>query len=183
MTFFVSSCVHEINFASPINASFITVRMLYVYVFRFDDYYVNRVKQLIYTFPENATTSTGALFWSAPKRFPKPLEFNSSDHSCISFIISAAILRAETYDIDIPSWASNSKKIADIIDKIELPQFRPKQGVKIVTDEKATSLTASSSDDSTVIEQLIKVLDDGACSLPLGFRMNPIQFEKVCLVF
>ena len=141
---------------------------------------MNRVKQLIYTFPENTITSTGVLFWSAPKRFPKPLEFTFEDPSCSSFLTAAAFLRAQTYGIAIPNWASNSKKLAEVADKLELPQFQPKQGVKIVTDEKATNLNASSSDDSTVIEQLIKVLDDGTCSLPLGFRMNPIQFEKVC---
>lgn len=140
---------------------------------------MNRMKQLIYTFPKDATTSTGALFWSAPKRFPKPLEFNSKDASCISFVISAAILRAETYGIDIPDWASKTDKVADVIDQIKLPQFQPKQGVKIVTDEKATTLNASSSDDSMVIEQLIKALDAGVHNLAPGFRMNPVQFEKV----
>ena len=29
------------------------------------------MKQLIFTFPEDAATSTGAPFWSAPKRFPR----------------------------------------------------------------------------------------------------------------
>ncbi|KAG6631175.1 hypothetical protein CIPAW_13G072700 [Carya illinoinensis] len=30
---------------------------------KFEDYFANRVKQLIYTFPEDAATSTGAPFW------------------------------------------------------------------------------------------------------------------------
>lgn len=29
----------------------------------------DRIAQLVYTFPEDAVTSTGSLFWSAPKRY------------------------------------------------------------------------------------------------------------------
>eukprot|EP00249_Psilotum_nudum_P024481 c29197_g1_i1 orf=472-3648(+) len=145
---------------------------------RFEDYFANRVKQLTFTFPEDATTSTGALFWSAPKRFPRPLEFTSSDPTYISFITAASILRAQSYGISVPDWAFNSRKLAEVTDKIKLPEFQPKQGVKIVTDEKATTLNTPSLDDCTVIDQLIRKLNEGVAHLPTGFRMNPIQFEK-----
>ncbi|KAH7447696.1 hypothetical protein KP509_01G117400 [Ceratopteris richardii] len=145
---------------------------------RFEDYFSNRVRQLIYSFPEDSRTSTGALFWSAPKRFPRPLDFTSQDPSFISFIASAAILRAETYNINIPDWATNPRRLAEVLDRIELPPFQPRQGVKIVTDEKATNLTTPASDESTIIDQLIKSLDNEICNLPPGFQMNPIHFEK-----
>src|SRR5574340_382304 len=45
---------------------------------KFEDYFANRVKQLIYTFPEDAEPSNGAPFWSAPKRFPHPLQFSTA---------------------------------------------------------------------------------------------------------
>ncbi|KAJ6822887.1 ubiquitin-activating enzyme E1 2-like [Iris pallida] len=41
---------------------------------KFEDYFSNRVKQLTFTFPEDSATSTGAPFWSAPKRFPQATE-------------------------------------------------------------------------------------------------------------
>lgn len=41
----------------------------------------DRIAQLVYTFPEDSVTSTGAPFWSAPKRFPHPLIFDASDSS------------------------------------------------------------------------------------------------------
>eukprot|EP00250_Pteridium_aquilinum_P004385 c14598_g1_i1 orf=229-3372(-) len=145
---------------------------------KFEDYFSNRVKQLTYTFPEDATTSTGALFWSAPKRFPKALNFTTQDPSHLSFLASAAILRAETYGITIPDWAKDANKLAEAADKINLPPFQPKQGVKIVTDEKATSLSTPASDDSAVIDELIQMLDENVANLNPGFRMNPIQFEK-----
>ncbi len=50
------------------------------------DYFHNRVAQLIFTFPEDALTSTGMPFWSAPKRCPKPLNFDAHDPSHASFV-------------------------------------------------------------------------------------------------
>ncbi|KAI0519287.1 hypothetical protein KFK09_006729 [Dendrobium nobile] len=68
---------------------------------RFEDYFANRVKQLTFTFPEDALTSSGSPFWSAPKRFPRPLQFSTSDPSHVDFIVSSSILRAETFGIPI----------------------------------------------------------------------------------
>ncbi|XP_072993883.1 ubiquitin-activating enzyme E1 2-like isoform X1 [Typha latifolia] len=145
---------------------------------RFEDYFSNRVKQLTFTFPEDSATNTGAPFWSAPKRFPRPLQFMSSDPSHLQFVMAASILRAETFGIPIPDWAKNPKKLADAVDHVLVPDFQPKQGVKIVTDEKATNLSSASIDDSAVINDLIEKLEECAKKLPPGFRMNPIQFEK-----
>ncbi|CAL9201002.1 ubiquitin-activating enzyme E1 2-like isoform X1 [Musa acuminata AAA Group] len=145
---------------------------------RFEDYFSNRVKQLTFTFPEDAATSTGAPFWSAPKRFPQPLQFSSSDPSHLQFVMAASLLRAETFGIPVPEWAKNSKKLADAVDKVLVPDFQPRAGVKIVTDENATSLSVDSIDDAAVINDLIPKLEECAKRLPPGFRMNPIQFEK-----
>ncbi|KAG9453604.1 hypothetical protein H6P81_006508 [Aristolochia fimbriata] len=145
---------------------------------KFEDYFANRVKQLTFTFPEDAATSTGAPFWSAPKRFPRPLQFSSSDLGHLHFIMAASILRAETFGIPIPEWAKNPQKLANAVDKVLVPDFQPKTGVKIVTDEKATSLSAASVDDAAAIDSLVKKLEDCAKSLAPGFRMKPIQFEK-----
>lgn len=45
-----------------------------------------RIGQLVFTFPEDATTSTGAPFWSAPKRFPSVLQFDAADPTHASFV-------------------------------------------------------------------------------------------------
>jgi ubiquitin-activating enzyme E1 len=145
---------------------------------KFEDYFSNRVKQLTFTFPEDAATSTGAPFWSAPKRFPRPLQFSVSDPSHIHFIMSASILRAESFGIAIPDWAKNTSKLADAVSEVAVPQFEPKKGVSIVTDEKATSLSSASVDDVSVIDDLLAKLEECAKRLPPGFQMKPIQFEK-----
>ena len=137
------------------------------------------MKQLTFTFPEDASTSTGTPFWSAPKRFPRPLQFSATDSSHIQLIMSASILRAESFGIAIPDWAKNTSKLADAVNKVAVPEFEPKKGVNIVTDEKATNLSSTSVDDVAVIDDLLSKLEECAKNLPPGFQMKPIQFEKV----
>ncbi|XP_057808186.1 ubiquitin-activating enzyme E1 1-like isoform X2 [Salvia miltiorrhiza] len=145
---------------------------------KFEDYFVNRVKQLTYTFPEDALTSSGAPFWSAPKRFPRPVHFSNEDSSHINFVLAAAILRAETFAIPVPDWVKSPAKLADAVDKVIVPDFMPRRDAKIVTDEKATSLSTASMDDAVVIDELVMRLESCKQKLPVGYKMNPIQFEK-----
>lgn len=70
-----------------------------------------RIAQLTYTFPEDATTSTGSLFWSAPKRFPQPLTFDPADPSHVAFAQAGAILKAQVHNIEVPSWAADFSKV------------------------------------------------------------------------
>ncbi|KAG0458597.1 hypothetical protein HPP92_023754 [Vanilla planifolia] len=49
---------------------------------RFEDYFSNRVKQLTYTFPEDAVTSSGSPFWSAQTVSPTIAVFNWRHKSC-----------------------------------------------------------------------------------------------------
>ncbi|KAJ7299330.1 hypothetical protein O6H91_Y249200 [Diphasiastrum complanatum] len=146
---------------------------------RFEDYFSNRIKQLIFTFPEDATTSSGVPFWSAPKRFPRPLEFNSADPAHLSFVAAASILRAQLYGIKIPNWANDLKCLAPMVDKVKLSEFLPQEGVSISTDGKDAGTSTSTFDDSIAIEELITSLDEGIKSFPPGYRLNPIHFEKV----
>ncbi|KAK9715988.1 hypothetical protein RND81_06G204100 [Saponaria officinalis] len=145
---------------------------------RFEDYFSNRVKQLTFTFPEDAVTSSGTPFWSAPKRFPRPLQFSSDDQSHVLFLTAASILRAETFGIPIPDWVKSPQNMVDAANRVIVPDFEPKKDVKIVTDEKETSLSNASIDDSAVIDQLIARLENCRKHLSPGYKMNPVQFEK-----
>jgi ubiquitin-activating enzyme E1 len=145
---------------------------------RFEDYFANRVKQLCYTFPEDAATSTGAPFWSAPKRFPRPLQFSSTDLSHINFVMAASILRAETFGIPTPEWAKTRAGLAEAVERVIVPDFEPKKDATIVTDEKATTLSTASVDDAAVIDELNAKLVRCRMSLQPEFRMKAIQFEK-----
>lgn len=52
---------------------------------QFEEKYNNAIRQLLFSLPADAVTSTGQPFWSGPKRAPVPLTFDSSDvcyHCC-----------------------------------------------------------------------------------------------------
>lgn len=147
---------------------------------KFQQQFHDRIAQLIFTFPEDAKTSTGALFWSAPKRFPTPLEFNPEDPSHASFIQAASILKANIYDIQIPEYAKDASKLAEMAAAVPVEPFAPKEGVKIETDPKADSSAnpANGASDDLVLEKLALKLEEGAKHLPADFRLQPIAFEK-----
>nr|GEX18225.1 hypothetical protein [Tanacetum cinerariifolium] len=63
--------------------------------------------------------------------------------------------------------------------RVIVPDFQPKQGVKIDTDENVTKLSSTSIDYSAVIDELIKKLESHRKILSSGYVMKPIQFEKV----
>ncbi len=74
----------------------------------------DRIAQLVYTFPEDAPTSTGALFWSAPKRFPRALDWSAADPSHVAFVQAAALLRAEVCGVTPPAWARDPAKVLPV---------------------------------------------------------------------
>ena len=73
--------------------------------------FYDRIAQLTFTFPEDAVTSTGTLFWSAPKRFPRAVDFDAADPTHASYAQAASILRAEVYGIPLPPWAHSAEKV------------------------------------------------------------------------
>ena len=101
----------------------------------------------------------------------------------MSLILATSILRDNTYGIPIPNWASNSnsKRLADVVEKVHIPVFKPKEGLKIVTDEKDKTVNPYTlyDDNIELIDKLITTLESGVKNLPSSFRMHPIQFEKV----
>lgn len=146
---------------------------------KFQQQFHDRIKQLTYTFPEDARTSTGALFWSAPKRFPTAIEFDTTDPSHAAFIQAAAILKAQVYQLEIPEWARDPQviilKAADVV----VADFVPKENVRIETDPKADGKeSADIAGEQTEVEVLLEELKSAVKKLPQEYRLTPIAFEK-----
>jgi len=79
----------------------------------------------------------------------------------------------------IPDWVKNPCKLAEAVARMMVPKFQPKKDVHIETDEKATNLSTASIDDAAVINELLVKVEQCCANLQPGFRMKPIQFEKV----
>ena len=145
----------------------------------------DRVAQLAHTFPEDATTSTGARFWSPPKRFPRPLDFDQADPAQASLIQAAAILKARVYGVEVPAAAldpnpAGAAAVAAQAAAVPVPAFVPKEGLKIETDPKAEGGGGGGGGggDGEDLDALLARLDAAAAALPPTFSLAPQPFEK-----
>lgn len=149
---------------------------------KFEELFNNQIKQLLHNFPEDQTTSTGSKFWSGSKRCPNPLDFDI-DHVCgdakmanhLDFIVAAANLRASVYGI---KGRTDKKYVSKVLGNVIVPDFAPKDGVKIASNDAAAKESNEFADGNLDDE-----CDQIFASLPKpsklpGFRLAPIDFDK-----
>eukprot|EP01027_Heterolobosea_sp_BB2_P001334 GEZU01002038.1.p1 GENE.GEZU01002038.1~~GEZU01002038.1.p1 ORF type:complete len:1006 (+),score=425.20 GEZU01002038.1:121-3138(+) len=142
---------------------------------KFEDFYNHKIRQLLSMFPLDAKTSTGAPFWSGPKRPPRPLEFDPNDPLHMGYIIAAANLRAFNYNI--PGRA-DPEYFKPILASVMVPEFTFNAKIKINVDEKAAEEQPTfSEDDEGVVNRLLGELEKRRDEFK-DFRMTPIELEK-----
>jgi len=136
----------------------------------------NSIAQLLHNFPADQVTSTGNLFWSGPKRCPKPLTFDAEEALHFDFVEAAANLRAENYGI---KGTKDRDEIKSILKQVNVPVFQPKSGVKIaVTDAEAQAQSDNSMSDETIVQDILGQLPESAALKNAGVRITPTEFEK-----
>ncbi|XP_037956761.1 ubiquitin-like modifier-activating enzyme 1 isoform X2 [Teleopsis dalmanni] len=142
----------------------------------FEEQYVNQIKQLLFNFPPNQVTSSGQPFWSGPKRCPEPLEFDVNDPLHLDYVHAGANLRAEVYGIP---QVRDRQIVAELTLKIKVPEFKPRSGVKIETNENAAAAAANSYDNAEVDQDRVnKILTELQGLSKSNFKIQPIDFEK-----
>jgi ubiquitin-activating enzyme E1 len=100
---------------------------------QFEKQYNNAIQQLLYNFPKDSKSSSGALFWSGPKRAPDPLKFDIKNEFHRTFIVAGANLHAFNYGINTKGLDLNS--IEKVLDNMIIPDFSPNSAVKIQADD------------------------------------------------
>jgi len=136
----------------------------------------NQIAQLLHNFPPDQVTSSGNLFWSGPKRCPKPLVFDVENQLHYDFVEAAANLRAENYGI---KGTKDKEEIKSILKKVHVPEFQAKSGVKIaVTDAEAQAQSDASVSDASIIDDILKELPESSALKSNGVRITPLEFEK-----
>ena len=146
---------------------------------QFESEYNNSIQQLLYNFPKDSTTNSGAPFWSGPKRAPDPLRFDTSNKTHMGFVIAAAHLHAFNYGLET-SNAISEKHCAEVMHNMVIPDFKPSSSVKIQANDSDPDPNAqperSNFDDSGTMRKIISEIPP-AKSLA-GFKLEPIEFEK-----
>lgn len=95
---------------------------------KFQKYFVNDIRQLMYTYPLDAKTKEGRPFWSLPKRPPTEIQFDPTNLLHASFVMACACLRANVFNIPVPKDPrkdATKLKIAEEAAKIKVPDFQP----------------------------------------------------------
>lgn len=100
---------------------------------KFQKYFHNDIKQLLYVYPLDHTDKDGNPFWRLPKRPPTHQDYNPEDELHGQFVIAFAVLRAKIFGIPIPKDLKSEDMINEISTlgaAFQLPEFVP-------SDEKA----------------------------------------------
>jgi ubiquitin-activating enzyme E1 len=140
----------------------------------FEKQYNNAIQQLLFNFPKDAKTATGADFWSGPKRAPTPLTFDSNNPTHMLFVVAGANLHAFNYGLKNEDLSTESYK--KIIDGMIIPEFTPSSSVKIQADDSEPDPNAGANSDENELQNLIKSLPGPKSQA--GIKLNPVEFEK-----
>lgn len=143
---------------------------------QFEQQYNNAIQQLLYNFPKDAKTSSGADFWSGPKRAPTPLKFDYHNPTHMGFVKAGANLHAFNYGIN----GSNARAqlYIQVMENMMIREFKPDSNVKIQADDKEPDPNAAQSGlaaDEEELNQVIRSLPNPKTTL---LRLKPVEFEK-----
>ena len=163
---------------------------------KFQKYFVNDIRQLLYTYPIDAKTKEGNPFWSLPKRPPTEIAFDPKNPLHAHFVSACACLRANVFNIPIPKDSRTNEgrlKIAEEAAKVEVVDFKPsaekakeiasqvdKEVKKGEEEEKEADINAQDDDE---VKNLMKDLKKFAEQLPKSKEGKilccvPEEFEK-----
>jgi ubiquitin-activating enzyme E1 len=149
---------------------------------KFETLFNNHIRQLLFNFPEDQVTSSGAKFWSGSKRCPKPLTFDLNSkcddaemHNHLDFVVAAANLRATMYGI---KGRTDKEYFVCALNEVIVPDFVPQEGVKIAANDAEEKEGDDNRMDTGDAEA-----DELWNSLPkqadlAGFQLTPIEFDK-----
>lgn len=142
--------------------------------FYWQEAYSNQIRQLLYNFPPDQTTSSGQPFWSGPKRCPKPLDFDVNDPMHLDYIYAAANLKAQVYGMP---QVRDRQKVAELLAKVEVPEFKPKSNVNIAVTDAAMQAEHNNGEglDESRVQSIISQLTNLG---KIDFTITPLEFEK-----
>lgn len=136
--------------------------------------YSNQIRQLLFNFPPDQTTSTGQPFWSGPKRCPDPITFDVTNEMHLDYVFAAANLKAEVYGI---AQLRDRDAVAKLVSAVDVKPFTPKSGVKIAVTDAAMQ-AANDNGDGIDQDRVQTIIDELNALNKSDFKITPLEFEK-----
>lgn len=146
---------------------------------KFESYFKKKSLQLLHSFPLNHTTDDkGTLFWTSPKRPPKPIDFDLNDVTHRTFVVSLARLWAEVWNLPYGNSDLQLDSLSSIISKVVVPQFKPLEGKEIITDESVKKpeekkIKSMDEEQEVHLKTLFQYFSNNE-----KFKLRPVDFEK-----
>ncbi|EFC41980.1 predicted protein [Naegleria gruberi] len=134
-------------------------------VIRFEELYNHSIKNILLTYPEAFTTSSGARFWSGSKKCPKPIEFSVEDETHLKFVFYGALLYASLFNIEGPAdcrsnhakfFEANKQYLIDVVSRTVIPKYIPNPISRDDDDAKDSSKEGSSEKPKELSEEEIE---------------------------
>lgn len=144
----------------------------------FEQTYNHQIQQLLHNFPPDYKTSSGAPFWSGPKRCPHPLVFDVNNPVHFDYVYSLANLRAYLFNLPQNPNRQQVKQIVEQIPADQIPVFVPKK-LKIAVNDSELAASHNADSSSYDANDHFKALQTQLNNLDTtGLKINPIDFEK-----
>ena len=143
---------------------------------KFQELFHNNILQLLFNFPLDAVTSSGAPFWSGPKRPPTPIIFDATNPMHFAFVKGIAMFKAQNFNLKQPKNLSSDSQISSFLSRFKVPEFTPRTGVKIQVTPSETESTASTAANSG--ESFPDFDESSLADISPGTQLQTVEFEK-----
>ena len=122
---------------------------------KFDKYFSAKALQLQSNFSADSTVSSGDLFWSWPKLFPRPLVFSPANADHLEFVRLLAVGLARV--MGVQEGKEDGEEIIKILEGVTVPPFMPRNK-EIITDESIAGSDATAGPGDIDLAKLSSLL-------------------------